>query len=85
MMGMKLTKENKQQLVNELQGYFELERSEEIGTLAAEQLLDFMIEQLGPFLYNHAMSDARKTVLERMQSLEDELYALEKPVLGGKR
>ncbi|RCW49379.1 DUF2164 domain-containing protein [Paenibacillus prosopidis] len=81
MLLMKLPKEQKEQLVINIQQFFELERSETIGSIAAEQLLDFMIKEIGPHLYNHAINDARKTVLERMQSLEDELYALEKPVI----
>lgn len=81
MLLMKLPKEQKEQLVENIQQFFELERSETIGSIAAEQLLDFMIKEIGPHIYNHAINDARKTVLERMQSLEDELYALEKPVI----
>jgi uncharacterized protein (DUF2164 family) len=80
MLLMKLPKEQKEQLVLHIQQFFELERSETIGTIAAEQLLDFMIKEIGPHVYNSAINDARKTVLERMQSLEDELYALEKPL-----
>ncbi|MEV5025138.1 DUF2164 domain-containing protein [Paenibacillus sp. LPE1-1-1.1] len=81
MLMMKLPKEQKEQLAASIQRYFELERSETIGSIAAEQLLDFMIQEIGPHLYNHAINDARKAVLERMQTLEDELYALEKPIV----
>lgn len=81
MLVMKLPKEQKEQLTASIQQYFELERSEAIGSIAAEQLLDFMIQEIGPHVYNHAIQDARKAVLERMQSLEDELYALEKRVV----
>ena len=81
MLMMKLQKEQKEQMTERIQEYFELERSETIGSIAAEQLLDFMLQELGPHLYNHAINDARKAVLERMQTLEDELYALEKPVV----
>ncbi|OBZ16587.1 MULTISPECIES: DUF2164 domain-containing protein [Bacillales] len=80
MLMMKLPKEQKEQLTGRIQQYFELERSETLGSIAAEQLLDFMIQEIGPHLYNHAINDARKAVLERMQTLEDELYALEKPI-----
>lgn len=81
MLKMKLPKEQKDQLIASIQQYFELERSETLGSIAAEQLLDFMIREIGPHVYNHAIHDARKTVLERMQTLEDELYALEKPMI----
>ncbi|MGG1638502.1 DUF2164 domain-containing protein [Paenibacillus sp. FSL K6-3182] len=79
MLMLKLPKEQKEQLIASIQQYFELERSETLGSIAAEQLLDFMIQAVGPHIYNHAIKDARQTVLERMQTLEDELYSLEKP------
>jgi uncharacterized protein (DUF2164 family) len=82
MLMMKLPKEQKEQLIGQIQQYFELERSEALGSIAAEQLLDFMVQEIGPHLYNHAINDARKAVLERMQTLEDELYALEKPLVA---
>lgn len=81
MLMMKLPKEQRELLTARIRQYFELERSETIGSIAAEQLLDFMIEEIGPHVYNHAIQDARKIVLDRMQSLEDELYALEKRVV----
>ncbi|MBD2872735.1 DUF2164 domain-containing protein [Paenibacillus arenilitoris] len=79
MMGLKLPREQKDRLIASVQQYFELERSETIGSIAAEQLLDFMIKEIGPHVYNEAMADARRALAERMQTLEDELYALEKP------
>lgn len=81
MMGMKLPKEQRDQIIEQIQQFFELERSETIGTLAAGEVLDFMIKEIGPHLYNHAINVARNTLLERMQTLEDELYALEKPII----
>ncbi|MNZ52132.1 hypothetical protein D3C78_699690 [compost metagenome] len=78
MLMLKLPREQKDQLVERVQEFFELERSEMIGSVAAEQLLDYMIQELGPHIYNKAIADARQTVLERMHTLEDELYALEK-------
>lgn len=32
--------------------------------LAAENLLDFMLEQLGPIIYNQAIGDARAVVMQ---------------------
>ncbi|QAY65318.1 DUF2164 domain-containing protein [Paenibacillus protaetiae] len=81
----KLPREQKEQLISSLQRFFEMERSESIGSVAAEQLLDHMLQELGPFIYNQAITDARQTVMERMQAMEDELYALEKSSSGSKR
>lgn len=76
----KLPKADKEQLIDAVQNYFEVERSESIGNLAAEQLLEYMLSKLGPFVYNQAIEDARKVLLERSMAMEDELYSLEKPI-----
>ena len=79
MMKLKLSREQKEAAVQAVQHYFEMERGEEIGSLAAESLIEYMVEVLGPHLYNEAVKDARTVVAERMAAIEDELYALEKP------
>lgn len=80
MMSIRLPKEHKDQMIERLQHYFSVERSEELGRLAAEQLLDFFMEQAGPAIYNQAVADSRKLLLDRFASIEDELYTLEKPL-----
>ncbi|WII35846.1 DUF2164 domain-containing protein [Paenibacillus thiaminolyticus] len=78
----KLPRERKEHIMEQVKQYFAEERSEELGDIGAEQLIDFMIKELGPHLYNQAVQDARKLLLERMAALEDDLYALERPVPG---
>jgi len=85
MMKVKLPKEDKSRIINNVQAYFELERSETIGDLAAEQLIDFMLNELGPYLYNQAITDARAVLHEKINQLDDELYILEKPLQPYKR
>lgn len=80
MMPVKLPKEEKDELVKRLQTYFEEERSESIGALAGEQLLEFMLRELSPYLYNKGIADARTLLADRFGQLEDDLYALEKPI-----
>lgn len=76
----KLPREQKEALVKRVQTYFYEERSEEIGDLSAELLLDYMIKEIGPVIYNQAIRDAVKTVSDRMVSLEEDLHAMEKPI-----
>ncbi|WP_187274578.1 DUF2164 domain-containing protein [Paenibacillus sp. N3.4] len=73
---MKLPKEDKEALVDDLQEYLEMDHDIQLGRLAAEQLIEFMIGQLRTPIYNQAIEDAGKTLLERMASLEDDLYAM---------
>ncbi|TVY11485.1 DUF2164 domain-containing protein [Paenibacillus cremeus] len=84
MIPFKLPKEQKERIIEQVQSYFEEERSESIGNLAAEQIVDFMISALGPVMYNHAIADARKLVGEKWAVMEDELYSLEKPMTRGR-
>jgi uncharacterized protein (DUF2164 family) len=78
-------KEQKDRIVEELRYFVETEWSHPVGTLAAEQLLDVMMKELAPMIYNQAVSDARQMLTERMAGLEDDLYALELPVLKGRK
>lgn len=81
----KMSREQKAAIAEKVQAYFEEERSESIGQLAAEQLIDFMIGELGPPLYNQAIADARAMIAEKMAQIDDELYTLEKPVFQRRR
>jgi len=74
------TREEKVQIINRIKIFFEEERSEAIGDLAAEHLLDFMLDELGPYIYNRAIYDARLLVDERFAQLEEDLYTLERPL-----
>lgn len=77
-MNLKLSKEHKKEMVNELQQYYQDERKETIGNLESEALLNFVIDMLGPTLYNQAIEDARSVIMDRFTTLEDDLYALKK-------
>ena len=74
MKNFKLTKETKQQIIFDIQKYFSDERNEEIGNLSAELLLQFIIEKVGPAIYNQGIHDAHSFVSEKIE----ELYGLEK-------
>ena len=79
-MNLKIPKEQKTQIVAMVQQYFRDERSEEIGDLAAEFLIDFMIKQMGPFIYNQAVEDVQAVLNQKMAVLEEDVYALKMPV-----
>ncbi|PGZ95222.1 hypothetical protein COE51_21605 [Bacillus pseudomycoides] len=76
----KLPNEKKETLVEHIQQFFEEEGLEEIGRFQAERLIEEMIKELGPHIYNQAISDARKLVADKLTNLEEDLYVLEKPV-----
>ncbi|WP_405104930.1 DUF2164 domain-containing protein [Paenibacillus sp. FSL K6-1217] len=73
----KLPKEQREMITDNIRAYFEVERGETIGHLAADNLLEFFMKELGPAIYNGALSDCRTLALQRMQALEEDIYALE--------
>ncbi len=72
------SKQHKDKMISEIQRFFYEERGEEIGLIAAENAYDFFKDQLGPYFYNKALRDARELVEQKMNTLEEDLYALEK-------
>lgn len=81
----KLPKERKDEIISDLQNYFEAERGEQIGHLAAEALLDFMVAELAPHIYNKAIEDSRQVMLQLTSRVDDELYALSVPTIGRRK
>lgn len=76
----RIPRDHKLRLIEQIQIYFDAELSMPIGQLAAENLLDFMSEHLGPLIYNQAVSDSRAVLLQQLERLDDDLYALEQPL-----
>ncbi len=50
----------------------------DMGAFEAEELLDFFIKECGPLIYNQAVLDVQTVLKERFESIESDLWALEK-------
>ncbi|QPC48090.1 DUF2164 domain-containing protein [Mangrovibacillus cuniculi] len=74
----KLEKEKKQQIVEELKEWFYQERAEELGDIGAENMMEFFLQEIGPYFYNQGVKDARKLMQENVSQLEDDLISLER-------
>lgn len=73
----KLSRETRDTLIANIQQFFEMERGETIGELAADGVLDFVLKEIGPHVYNQALADCRALVNERMAGMEEDIYSLE--------
>jgi uncharacterized protein (DUF2164 family) len=62
-----------------LRTYCSEHMDEEIGDLKASLLLDFILAELGPTIYNQAIADARAYFEERTADLASVLYHEEFP------
>jgi uncharacterized protein (DUF2164 family) len=75
----------RKQAVAALRGYFADHLDEEIGELKAGLLLDFILAELGPTIYNQAIADARAFFEERAGDLAAVCYREEFPSAGRRR
>lgn len=74
-MTIKLSKEAKQTALESLQKYFEANLEEPLGNLAAGALLQFMLQEIGPSIYNKGVADAQERMQQRISELDSEVYA----------
>jgi uncharacterized protein (DUF2164 family) len=64
-----LSKERKAAMIAEIKHYFATERNEELGDLAAEMVLDFIVEKLAPDFYNQGVDNAYRFMKEATEDL----------------
>lgn len=74
------SREEKDAIARKVQLYFREELEQDIGLFDAEFLLDFFAKEIGPFFYNRGLYDAQALLEERMQSVAEAIYEIEKPV-----
>lgn len=65
-----LSDEARKQAVTSLRRYFAAEMDEEIGDLKAGLLLDYVLHEIGPSIYNGAIGDAQTYLRDRVADLE---------------
>jgi len=71
-----LGRDERQRLVGDLQAWFQAERGERIGELAAELLIDFFQTGAGKAWYNRGVQDAQAVLRDRMERLVDDVDLL---------
>ncbi len=73
-MPIELEPETGKKLVASIKRYFAEHMEEEIGDLKAGLLLDFCLREIGPCIYNQAISDAQVFMQEKVVDLDISLY-----------
>jgi len=74
----KLSKEEEEVLLDSLREYMNEEFDLDIGNLPAKFLFDFMVDLIGPTIYNQAIDDAEPWLYERFTSILEDSHALKK-------
>jgi uncharacterized protein (DUF2164 family) len=65
----KLTKEKRDEMICVIKDYFSNEREEDLGDLASNLMLNFIIEELAPEFYNQGVYDSYKYINDRSEDV----------------
>jgi uncharacterized protein (DUF2164 family) len=74
-----LNKDARQAALHSLQRYLAANFEEPIGALQAGALLDFVLQEIGPSVYNQAIADAQGAMLARVTELDIDCHEDEFP------
>jgi uncharacterized protein (DUF2164 family) len=66
-------------LLRALKQYFEEEFDDPLSDFRAEGLLDFVLRELGPPVYNQGVRDAQAYMQEKLTDLDGDVYERESP------
>jgi uncharacterized protein (DUF2164 family) len=69
-----LSRQHRADAIASIQRYFEQNLPEPIGDLPAGLLLNFILEEIGPAIYNKAIADAQARMQQQLSDLTGDLY-----------
>ncbi|RYF82987.1 MAG: DUF2164 domain-containing protein [Comamonadaceae bacterium] len=69
-MSIELPREARQSAVQSIERYFEEELGQRLGNIQAGALLNFVLQEIGPSVYNQAIRDAQERLLARVQEVD---------------
>jgi uncharacterized protein (DUF2164 family) len=73
-MSIELSPQTRTDAIASLKRYFE-ENFDPVGDLPAGLLLNYILEEIGPAIYNKAIHDAQARITQRVADVDGELYA----------
>lgn len=69
-----LSKEAQTQAIDSIQRYFREHMDEPIGNMAAGALLGYFLQEIGPLVYNKAVSDVQDRLQARVMEVDIEVH-----------
>ncbi|MBU0660775.1 DUF2164 domain-containing protein [Patescibacteria group bacterium] len=68
--------DEKRYIIDQIIRFFEEERDEEIGMIAAEQILNFFLDTVGKELLNHGRQEVKDLMASKFTDIELDIEAL---------
>ncbi len=73
-MTIELSRDDRDAAIESIQRYFREFMEEPIGNIAAGGLLGFVVDEIGPLIYNKAVADVQARLEERVAELDIEIH-----------
>lgn len=73
-MAIELNKDARAEAIKSIERYFKENMDEPIGNIAAGGLLSFFVEEIGPVIYNQAVTDVQERLQTRIAELDLEVH-----------
>lgn len=73
-MTIEISREERAQAIASIERYFREHMDEKIGNIAAGALFGFFLEELGPLVYNQAVSEVQARLQARVAEVDIEVH-----------
>ena len=73
-MPIELPKEARALAIVSIERWFQTERDERVGNITAGALLGFFLQEVGPSIYNQAVTDVQERMQARVSELDIEVH-----------
>lgn len=73
-MAIEISKEVRQQAISSIERYFQENMDEKIGNITAGALLSFFVEEIGPVIYNMAVTEVQERLQTRIMEIDLEVH-----------
>lgn len=73
-MAIELEKETRHEAIKSIERYFDEHMDDPIGNLQAGALLAFLLEEIGPTIYNKAVRDVQDQLQQRVLELDIDVH-----------
>lgn len=73
-MSITVPKDKESRIIESIKQYVKENMDDEIGDLKAVLFLDYVLTEIGPVIYNQAIHDAQKVLMEKVTDLDSSCY-----------
>ena len=73
-MTLEISKEARKEAIASIERYFQENMEERIGNIAAGALLGFILEEIGPLVYNQAVAEVQERLQSRISEIDIEIH-----------